>query len=537
MKTGSLKIQICTVILLSLALSVLCMAEEWGQIKKLLASDRDEQSRFGWSVSVSEDYAIVGATGEARDVSGGDTLYGAGAAYIFFRSGDNWIQQQKLVASDRDASELFGYSVCISGDYAVVGAVYDHHNAIDTDSLFRSGSAYVFKKNGETWVQDQKLAAPDRMARDNFGISVSISGDFAIVGAISQDLSSNYSNPVPGAGAAYIYARTDSGWFFHQKITAPVRHLGDAFGSSVSISGDDAIVGAYEEDINPDFNDSLGAGAAYIFKRIDTVWVESQRLVAPDRHPSDNFGTSVSICGDYAMVGSPRHDYDTSAVVTPQAGAAYLYARQSDDWVLQQKIFDTTRYRDHHFGYSVSISGSHAVAGTEGANYAYMFARDGNVWMLQKQLKASDHVYTADFGWAVSVSGEYAMVGAHSEWRDTLGENFLSDAGAVYIYGHTSTGAGEREPGELPAAISLSQNFPNPFNPTTEIRFVIKEAGFTTIRLYDLLGREVATLVNEMKHRGAYAVQWDATGRQSGVYYCRMESGRSTGVKKLLFIK
>ena len=111
-------------VLLMLALSHVSFAADWDELQKFVAADRASQARFGWSVCVDGDYAIVGASLERMDASGGNMLYGAGAAYMFVRDGNTWVQQQKLVPSDRHAEALFGYSVSISGSYAIVGAAY-----------------------------------------------------------------------------------------------------------------------------------------------------------------------------------------------------------------------------------------------------------------------------------------------------------------------------------------------------------------------------------------------------------------------------
>ena len=205
--------------------------------RKLTASDADSSDVFG-SVSVSGDYALVGAQGDNSQ---------AGSAYIFVRSGTTWTQQQKLTASDAASGDLFGSSVSISGDYAVVGARQDNSNA---------GSAYIFVRSGTTWTQQQKLTASDVVEADSFGISVSVSGNYAVVGAYGNDDAGTYSN----SGSAYIFVRSGTTWTQQQKLTASDAAASDAFGMSVSVSGDYAVVGAY------DTNDGANLrGSAYVF--------------------------------------------------------------------------------------------------------------------------------------------------------------------------------------------------------------------------------------------------------------------------------
>ncbi len=159
----------------------------------------------------------------------------------------NLVEIIKLVASDAAAIDQFGLSVSISGDTAIVGA------RLNDDVPNDSGSAYVFEKVAGTWTQVAKLTASDAAAGDGFGTSVSISGDTAIVGAVGDG---------PG-GSAYVFVKPGGGWADANedaKLTASDAAAGDSFGGSVSISGDTVIVGAPLDDDVP--NDS---GSAYVF--------------------------------------------------------------------------------------------------------------------------------------------------------------------------------------------------------------------------------------------------------------------------------
>jgi N-acetylglucosamine kinase-like BadF-type ATPase len=217
---------------------------------KIQASDKEASDEFGWSVSISGDgnTALIGVP---REDTGGDR---AGAAYIFTRSGTTWTQQQKIQASDKEQVDRFGYSVFISsdGNTAIVGA-----HGEDTGAT-SAGAAYIFTRSGTTWTQQAKIQASDKEANDQFGYSVSISGggNIAVVGAYLEDTGGDR------AGAAYIFTRSGTTWTQQQKIQASNLEGGDEFGWSVSISsdGNTAIVGARFEDTG-----ASGAGAAYIF--------------------------------------------------------------------------------------------------------------------------------------------------------------------------------------------------------------------------------------------------------------------------------
>ncbi|MCD4697396.1 MAG: FG-GAP repeat protein, partial [Bacteroidales bacterium] len=219
------------------------------EIAKLLASDGNTNDQFGISVSISGDYAIVGAR---RD---DDNDYNSSSAYIFYNNGGNWQQHAKITASDGASGDEFGYSVSISGDYAIVGAW------LDDDNGGNSGSAYIFYNNGGNWQQQTKMTASDGAANDWFGHSVGISGDYAIVGVDGND-DNGYNS-----GSAYIFYNNGGNWQQQAKITASDGANSDYFGWSVSISGDYAIVGAFGNDDN-----GSKSGSAYIFYNNGGNW-------------------------------------------------------------------------------------------------------------------------------------------------------------------------------------------------------------------------------------------------------------------------
>ncbi len=196
---------------------------------------------------------------------------------------------QKLQANDGLASDYFGSSVAISGDYAIVGAFSDTVGGNQD-----KGSAYIFQYSGSSWSQQAKLIPSDGMIDDHFGYSVSISGDYAIVGTGESDI--NWTNK----GSAYIFHRTGNIWVQQVKLLADDGMEGDQFGNSVSISGDYAIVGAYHDDVER----NLYQGSAYIFHRAGDSWSLQAKLTASDGRRDDHFGYSVSISGDYAIVGA-----------------------------------------------------------------------------------------------------------------------------------------------------------------------------------------------------------------------------------------
>ena len=210
-----------------------------GEVAKLLASDGATSDSFGYSVAISGDTAIIGAYGD--DANGADS----GSGYVYRYNGAEWIQTANLTASDGAAGDFFGYSVAIDDNIALVGA-YD-------DNGSNSGSAYVFRFNAPSWVQEAKLTASDGAAGDSFGVSVALNDDTAIIGAHRDD------DNGADSGSAYVYRYNGVEWI-EAKLTASDGAAGDSFGYSVAISGEAAIIGAWDDDDN-----GSGSGSAYLF--------------------------------------------------------------------------------------------------------------------------------------------------------------------------------------------------------------------------------------------------------------------------------
>ncbi len=385
---------------------------DWLEQQKLTASDANQYDYFGYSVSIDGDYAIVGA--RYSDMDG--PYDNRGAAYIFKRTGTIWAQQDKLTASDAQPGDTFGCSVSISGDYAVVGA--HSHNS-------HTGAAYIFKRNGSNWSQVAKLTASDGAISDEFGFSVSISGDYAISGAYNDtDFGVNY------CGSAYIFEKPVTGWVDMTETTKlfaydPGPTPSERFGYSVAIDANYAIVGADLSSPSPQLDDS---GAAYIFKREGIYWNQQPpKLTASDASGADWFGCSVAIDANYAIVGATGDDIDA---VNGQTGCAYIFKCIGGPvWIEQDILFASDPFKSDYFGNSVSISGDYALVGTpgflkpRGAGYVFRRARVGTTWPQLEKLTVADINSSDTFGWSVSIDDGYAIIGANND--DNHGTAFI----------------------------------------------------------------------------------------------------------------
>ncbi len=368
-----------------------------------LTSVSAANDRFGQSVGVSGSTLVVGAP-----FSSIATQF-AGAAYVYVGNGMTWGLQATLVASDAALVNYFGWSVSIDGDTLVVGSNRNNGNR---------GAAYVFTRVGMTWTQQAKLVAADAAPNDEFGYSLAIRGDTIVVGAPRDDDAGD------GSGSAYVFTRSGTTWTQESKLVAADAAIGDDFGLSVGIDGDTAVVGSHYDDDAGD-----GSGSAYVFTRSATVWTQQAKLVPSDGEIADDFGLAVGVSGDTAVVGSHRDD-DAGA----NSGSAYVFTRTASTWSQLTKLTSADAAAGDEFGYSVSVSGSTIAVGayveggpTVEAGSVYIFTRGGTVWTELTKLVASDGAPGDRFGSAVAVSGT-VVIGAY------LDDNPGNNSGSAYVF-------------------------------------------------------------------------------------------------------
>jgi hypothetical protein len=427
-------------------------------VAKLLANDPGASDYFGRSVAISGNTAIVGAY--LDDDNGSNS----GSAYIFVYDGTNWTQQAKLSASDGDANDYFGFSVGISGDYAIVGAYYDDDCGSDC------GAAYIFKRNATVWSEFQKITAPDAFSDDRFGYEVEINNTHAMIGAINTD------DQGINSGSAYLYAFNGSSWIFKEKFSSPHESPDDEFGFSVSLSDHHAMIGALYDDTN-----GANSGSAYIYQLASIpmiVDMASQEIsyttasydfsitivntdgnnvtifaISSDTDIVSNNNISIAASGlnTYVAVttdGIPltldiqltpnnieNGSTTVSLMVTNAQGITHTNCFTLTITPPEQKIYPYDNASSDNFGYAVSISGDYLISGMPydddlGTNSgsAYIYKRTAHGWQLMEKLQASDGATDDRFGFSVAISNDYAIVSAH--YDDVSYDN----SGAAYIF-------------------------------------------------------------------------------------------------------
>ena len=322
-----------------------------------------DYTNLGASVSLSGDRAILGAPEVLSS-----NINSPGFAMIFERlagSTATWSFITKLVADDLDSSSYssqhaFGYDVAISGEYAMVSTGRSNSPA----------SVYIFERDSTTtsWPQKAKLSSPVSSAtNDNYGASIALDGNYAVVGASYDADLGDYS------GAAYIYGRSASGtWEQVIKLTAYDGTLHDYFGYSVSLSGNYALIGCYGDD-----ESGSSSGSAYVYVRSIATgeWMLDAKLTASNGAANDQFGYSVAISGSRAFVGASN-----KASSFGQSGVAYLFEReqQSGTWKETAKLTDFEGSYNQ-FAAHVAISSAYAIGASQLTDY---MSNNGHVYVI-----------------------------------------------------------------------------------------------------------------------------------------------------------
>lgn len=392
-------------------------------------SDPVPNQFFGWRVAIDGDFAVVGAPRERRNDS---AIRDEGAAYVYRRHTESepcpgnaaWCEEAKLtppLPTETYRRVRLGSNVAISGDTIIAGASRYRDPYIDDSGTSNTGAAYVWRRCApESWCFEGKLTASDGAAGDFFGNNLAIYGDTAFIGSSQGSV-----------GAVYIFTRTGSTWAETYKLSPPTNDPFQNFSTGVSVSADTLLVGAS--------GDSSRTGAAYVFTRTGSDWVQQAKLVASDGQAFDQFGSGVAVFGDTAVVSGPRRINGVC-----QGGAAYVFTRSDNVWQEQAKIPSPNGTADDCFGFLVALSGNTLVIPADledvpgqDAGAAYVYRGAGANWSAPTRIAPSVSLGFDAFGWGVALDGATAVLGAPVSTF-----NWQGRAGAAYIFSVNPSEAG-----------------------------------------------------------------------------------------------
>lgn len=204
------------------------------------------------------------------------------------------------------------------------------------------------------------------------------------------------------------------------------------------------------------------------------------------------------------------------------------FVSNSNDYVFvcgDSKFFRSTNSGENWVDISNSVNSSLIITLTINTN-KQIFAGGGSGVFCSTDLGNT---------WSDLNSGldtNYTIIGLDLD----LTEKIYASNGYLYRSIHSTTSI-VNEPNFFPLNFLLTQNYPNPFNPTTTVSYQIPERGFVSLKIYDILGREVVTLVNEEKPVGSYEVQFNGTSLTSGIYFYQLSTGNYTDTKKMILLR
>jgi len=314
----------------------------------------------------------------------------------------------KLLTTEDVVDARFGGALALRGDTLLVGARADAAPDVG------AGAAYVFTRAGADWADGVRLVADDAAEFDAFGTAVALGADTALIGAPGDDDGGEL------AGAAYVFTHSNGTWSQSCKLTADDAAAEDAFGSSVALDGDVAVIGAPGRD-----GSGYDMGAVYVFEHSGDAWTQQTMLLAWDGLDLDNFGFAVAIDGDVAVVGAPYHDEEYAA-----RGAAYVFERIDGAWTPAARLTADDGADYDRFGWNVALRGDTIVVGAfrdsgipTALSAAYVFDRHDGVWTRTTKLGT----WTYTYGIPLAIDGDTIIVG-----RDF--GNLPQNAGAARLF-------------------------------------------------------------------------------------------------------
>ena len=353
---------------------------------------------------ITPDAAVNDLAGTAVAISGNRAIVGVpqddgsrgdeGSISIFRFENSRWNHEARLVAPSAVRFQQFGATVDISGDTAVVG--YGGFGG-----LF---PAYVFVRNASnnTWSLQQSVFATPAISLEQFSQAVAIDGETLVVGAPLHTSTAGTSQ-----GAAYVFTRSGTTWTQQAKLIPTDAAAFAEFGTSVDISGNTIVVGA-PGDVRR---------AAYVFFRNGSIWTQQGKLTAGAKAPNMDFGRRVAIDADTVAVGAPLYDGPSGA----DQGAVFVFGRKGSAWSARAMLRPTDASQDARFGTSVAVSGDSLIAGRSISNdtlavnmrgAAWIFERDGSAWTESVRVEDLAAIDWDRFGRSVAIEGDRALVGA-----------------------------------------------------------------------------------------------------------------------------
>lgn len=504
--------------------STVAKREGWYQEAYIKAGNAEYQDYFGNTIALNKDTLVVGAPNEdsnQQTITNGlgasvdNTLTNSGAAYVYKRTGREWVQEAFIKASNSGSLDFFGSAIALEDDSLVISApnednsvttIFNTPGESDDNNLNDSGAVYVYKRVGATWKQEAYIKSLNLTGNDRFGTSVSISGDQLVVGAPGED--SNGSGITNGptfasdnfyadTGAVYVYKKTNGKWAHEAYIKSRSNSNSDAFGTSVLIKGDTIFANNPGEDSGEDIiysgqsyvnsTTAPDSGAVLVFRKVNNLWTNEAFIKAGNSDDSDAFGVSFGYSDDLLAIGATGEDSIQTTItngpgvsfdnLASSSGAVYVYKRTNNLWTQHAYLKASNARFNDYFGSSVSLFGKTLAVGAPGqdglqntitnggaassvigktdSGAVYLFTLAGDSWVQTAFIKPTNNESGFSFGTRVSLSEASLAVGAPYQYSTFKGISYSESMPEVFD-NTTAAGAG---------AVYVFRNFSNLFDP------------------------------------------------------------------------
>jgi hypothetical protein len=338
---------------------------------------------FGEVTAINGNYAFIR--------SGSYVQNDEGSVYVFERTASGWKQLAELEASDEITDRHFGGSIAVHGDYAVIGT---------RPVGVTTGAAYVFKRTGNTWIEQVKLVAPDGVPGDQFGHSVAIYGDMILAGAPGKNISA-----FTDIGAVYVFKRIGNNWTYATQFTGNAMSSNEGFGEVIAMHADYAVIGIPKKAVSG----TLQAGGAQVFFYNGTNWVFQAALAPTYVNSNSHFGESVAIYGNRVAVGEPGLSWQGKV----NAGWVTVFLHSGPNWLIEENFTANDGQANDAYGTSVALNSEFLLIGapykddamfnSAGAVYGYKFDPFFQSYFFNRVIRESAVEDGISFGKSVAV--------------------------------------------------------------------------------------------------------------------------------------
>jgi hypothetical protein len=460
--------------------------------------DGRESDWFGNAVAVSDSFLFISSLRYSNQIEN--------AVYVYRLIDNGYEFSYKIHPSDGQpgiSGSLFGADLLYSDGQLFVGAQNRSINNIPI------GAVYLFEYENYIWVEKQIIIPPEPHAfNGKFSNSLSKHNDNLLIGA-SRYNSGNYRS-----GKVFLYKFINGEYELYQEFT-PFDGKDDQFyGSSLVIKENVIFIGSQNDSTTSGF----GSGSVYSYSKENSIWTFDKKYLPEPNSELLAYGGSIAMNDDHVFIGTADNFY------YDKPGKVYIYKYPTPSVDPPYQIIESgDNYSNDRFGTSVFAKGDTLLVGAisdtvknSKSGAVYFFVNEGGMWKKKYKIFPSDEQDARWFGIVSIITDEKIIVGAPLSFENGI------NIGKVYLFTPDPLGINEEEIIGVDE-FYLSQNYPNPFNPTTIIDFYIPKEGEIKIKVFDITGREIITVLEETKYRGHYKVELDLNGMPTGVYFYRVE--------------